>query len=76
MRAMTGAEIQTAYAKALQAHRVGDLEAASDQLLAIIENLARNEAASQDPERRIPSTREIASRVAGKSVNKARRKRA
>jgi DNA-binding MarR family transcriptional regulator len=47
-----------------------------ETLLAIIENLARNEAASQDPERRIPSTREIASRVAGKSVNKARRKRA
>jgi DNA-binding MarR family transcriptional regulator len=33
-------------------------------LLAIIENLARDEAASADPERRIPSTREIASRVA------------
>jgi MarR family transcriptional regulator, organic hydroperoxide resistance regulator len=33
-------------------------------LLAIIENLARDEAESQDSERRIPSTREIASRVA------------
>jgi len=33
-------------------------------LLATIENLARDEAASADPERRIPSTREIASRVA------------
>ncbi|MFN3350620.1 MarR family winged helix-turn-helix transcriptional regulator [Pseudorhodoplanes sp.] len=33
-------------------------------LLAIIENLARNEADSADPERRIPSTRELASRVA------------
>jgi DNA-binding MarR family transcriptional regulator len=50
--------------------------ATRETLLAIIENLARNEAASQDPERRIPSTRELASRVAGKSVNRARRKRA
>lgn len=33
-------------------------------LLAIIENLARDDAASADPERRIPSTRELASRVA------------
>ncbi len=33
-------------------------------LLAIIENLARDDAASGDPERRIPSTRELASRVA------------
>jgi DNA-binding MarR family transcriptional regulator len=40
-------------------------------LLAIIENLARNEAASADPQRRIPSTRELASRVAagGKRKN-------
>jgi DNA-binding MarR family transcriptional regulator len=33
-------------------------------LLAIIENLARDESASADPERRIPSTRELALRVA------------
>jgi DNA-binding MarR family transcriptional regulator len=36
-------------------------------LLAIIENLARDDAASADPERRIPSTRELASRLAGKT---------
>jgi DNA-binding MarR family transcriptional regulator len=33
-------------------------------LLAIIENLARDDAASADPQRRIPSTRELGSRVA------------
>ena len=33
-------------------------------LLATIENLARDEAASADPERRIPSTRELSLRVA------------
>jgi DNA-binding MarR family transcriptional regulator len=33
-------------------------------LLAIIENLARDETASADPQRRIPSTRELASLVA------------
>lgn len=48
------------------------IAATRETLLAIIENLARNEAQSQDPERRIPSTRELASRVAAKS----RRKRA
>jgi len=36
-------------------------------LLAIIENLARDEAASVDPMRRIPSTRELASRLAAKA---------
>lgn len=41
-----------------------DIAATRQTLLAIIENLARDEAASADPERRIPSTREIASRVA------------
>jgi DNA-binding MarR family transcriptional regulator len=35
-------------------------------LLAIIENLARDEAASADPQRRIPSTRELALRLSGK----------
>jgi DNA-binding MarR family transcriptional regulator len=55
---------------------LGHIAATRETLLAIIENLARNEAASQDPERRIPSTREIASRVAGNSANKSRRKRA
>jgi DNA-binding MarR family transcriptional regulator len=54
----------------------GHIAATRETLLAIIENLARNEAASQDPERRIPSTREIASRVAGNPASKARRKRA
>ncbi len=43
------------------------IAATRDTLLAIIENLARNEAESKDPERRIPSTREIASRVARKA---------
>jgi len=40
------------------------IAATRQTLLAIIENLARDDAASADPERRIPSTREIASRVA------------
>lgn len=46
------------------------IAATRETLLAIIENLARNEAQSQDPDRRIPSTREIASRVAGKQRRK------
>lgn len=37
MRAMTGAEIQTAYSRALQAHKAGDLEAAIRGYGAIIE---------------------------------------
>ena len=41
-----------------------------ETLLSIIENLARNEAQSQDPEHRIPSTRELASRVAAGSKRK------
>ena len=36
-------------------------------LLTILENLARDEIAANDPERRIPSTRELASRVADKT---------
>jgi DNA-binding MarR family transcriptional regulator len=52
------------------------IAAARETLLAIIENLARDEAQSQDPERRIPSTRELASRVAGNSANKGKRNRA
>jgi len=40
-------------------------------LLAIIENLARDDAASSDPERRIPSTRELASRVAAGGKRKS-----
>jgi DNA-binding MarR family transcriptional regulator len=40
------------------------IAATRQTLLAIIENLARDDAASADPERRIPSTRELASRVA------------
>lgn len=48
------------------------IAATRQTLLAIIENLARDDAASADPERRIPSTRELASRLAGK----ARRTRA
>jgi DNA-binding MarR family transcriptional regulator len=43
---------------------VEHIAATRQTLLAIIENLARDDAASADPERRIPSTREIASRVA------------
>jgi DNA-binding MarR family transcriptional regulator len=41
-----------------------NIVATRQTLLAIIENLARDDAASADPERRIPSTRELASRVA------------
>ncbi|MGD9921703.1 MAG: MarR family winged helix-turn-helix transcriptional regulator [Pseudorhodoplanes sp.] len=44
--------------------------AARQTLLAIIENLARDEAVSADPGRRIPSTRELASRVAAGSKRK------
>jgi DNA-binding MarR family transcriptional regulator len=40
------------------------IAATRQTLLAIIENLARDDAASADPARRIPSTRELASRVA------------
>lgn len=40
------------------------IAATRETLLTIIENLARDDAASADPERRIPSTRELASRVA------------
>ncbi|MFZ5690962.1 MAG: MarR family winged helix-turn-helix transcriptional regulator [Pseudomonadota bacterium] len=40
------------------------IAATRQTLLAIIENLARDDADSADPERRIPSTRELASRVA------------
>ena len=46
------------------------IAATRDTLLAIIENLARDEAQSRDPERRIPSTRELASRVLAKSKRK------
>jgi DNA-binding MarR family transcriptional regulator len=42
-------------------------------LLSILENLARDEITADDPERRIPSTRELASRVADKT--KPNRKR-
>ena len=42
-------------------------------LLTILENLARDEIAADDPQRRIPSTRELASRMADKA--KAGRKR-
>ena len=41
-----------------------------ETLLSIIENLARNEVESQDPEHRIPSTRELASRVAARGKRK------
>lgn len=42
-------------------------------LLAILENLARDEIAANDPERRIPSTRELASRVADKTKQSRKR---
>lgn len=42
-------------------------------LLTVLENLARDEIAASDPQRRIPSTRELASRVADKA--KTNRKR-
>jgi DNA-binding MarR family transcriptional regulator len=48
-----------------------DIAATRQTLLAIIENLARDEAASEDPERRIPSTRELASRVAAGGKRKS-----
>ena len=44
-------------------------------LLALIENLARDDAASADPQHRIPSTRELASRVAASHKSKRARKR-
>lgn len=47
------------------------IAATRQTLLAIIENLARDDAASADPERRIPSTRELASRVAAGGKRKA-----
>ncbi|MET0868496.1 MAG: MarR family transcriptional regulator [Pseudorhodoplanes sp.] len=48
----------------------GHIAATRETLLAIIENLVRSEAESQDPEHRIPSTRELASRVAAKGKRK------
>jgi len=51
------------------------ISAARRTLLAIIENLARDEAETADPERRIPSTRELASRVAA-SGRRARKRSA
>jgi DNA-binding MarR family transcriptional regulator len=47
------------------------ITATRQTLLAIIENLARDDAASADPERRIPSTRELASRVAAGGKRKS-----
>ena len=44
-------------------------------LLALIENLARDDANSADPQRRIPSTRELASRVAATETAKRLGKR-
>jgi DNA-binding MarR family transcriptional regulator len=41
-------------------------------LLTILENLARDEIADDDPQRRIPSTRELASRVADKTKSRKR----
>lgn len=42
------------------------IAATRQTLLAIIENLARDDAASADPQRRIPSTRELGSRLTGR----------
>ncbi len=42
-------------------------------LLTILENLARDEIAADDPQRRIPSTRELASRVAEKTGQNRKR---
>lgn len=50
-----------------------DLARAREVLLAIIENLARDEEQSENPARRVPSTRELARRVAAGA--KARRAR-
>lgn len=47
-----------------------NISAARETLLAVIENLARDDAQSQNPERRIPSTRELGSRVAAKGKRK------
>lgn len=47
------------------------ITATRQTLLAIIENLARDDAASTDPERRVPSTRELASRVAAGGKRKS-----
>jgi DNA-binding MarR family transcriptional regulator len=46
------------------------IAATRQTLLAIIENLARDDDASADPERRIPSTRELALRVAASGKRK------
>ncbi|MGZ5111147.1 MAG: MarR family winged helix-turn-helix transcriptional regulator [Usitatibacter sp.] len=50
-----------------------DLARAREVLLAIIENLARDEEQSENPARRVPSTRELARRIAAGA--KARRAR-
>jgi len=42
-------------------------------LLTVLENLARDEIAASDPQRRIPSTRELASRVADKAKSSRKR---
>jgi DNA-binding MarR family transcriptional regulator len=49
---------------AVRGIRAADLAAARSALLAIIENLARDEAASANERRRMPSTRELGRRVA------------
>jgi DNA-binding MarR family transcriptional regulator len=53
---------------------LGDAEVARvrQALLAVIENLARDEAQSRNPERRIPSTREVARRVAAARPKRVR----
>jgi len=49
---------------AVRGVKAADTATARRVLLAIIENLARDEAAAADPSRRVPSTRELARRVA------------
>ena len=50
----------------------GDVARVRRALLAVIENLARDEARSRNPERRIPSTREVARRVAAARPKRVR----
>jgi len=52
--------------------RDADVARVRQALLAVIENLARDEAQPRNPERRIPSTREVARRVAAARPRRVR----
>ena len=59
---------------AAQGLPAADIAAARRTLLAIIENLARDESAASGADRRMPSTRELAGRVAGGARRKPLRR--